>query len=213
MSSLEGLGSSVWRWWNLYTERPGGKKLGQDTFNPSTRGQSRGCQEKQPGPQSKRQWCVIESGQLGAPGQQFWESPCWRPGVSARTESCFSLFLTEHLCLKATFHYVTKVRGGIWTPGHLDAWTSGGEWASWTDKLWGPRFHFRKGAGSWAARGVENNAGSLRQIRQALFTPVKGRHADRQMAPMHKPARTDTRAGWRSEGKSCNRGSRLWPQG
>lgn len=42
MSSLEGLGSRVWRWWNLYTERPGGKKLGQDTFNPSTRGQSRG---------------------------------------------------------------------------------------------------------------------------------------------------------------------------
>lgn len=41
MSSLEGLGSGVWRWWNLYTERPGGKKLGQGTFNPSTQGQSR----------------------------------------------------------------------------------------------------------------------------------------------------------------------------
>lgn len=36
MLSLEGLGGGVWRWWNLYTERPGGKKLGQGTFNPST---------------------------------------------------------------------------------------------------------------------------------------------------------------------------------
>lgn len=50
---------------------------------------------------------------------------------------------------------------------------------------------------------IEKDTRSLRQIRQALLTPAKDRHTDRQ-APMHKPTRTDTLAGWRNESKGSD---------
>lgn len=120
MSSLAGLGGGVWRWWNLNTERPGGKKLGQGTFNPSTQELSKRMSSETEQAMVMYAWVWSARGPKAA---------VLRSSLLEASNECQNrvlLFPLPYLLTEQTFAWrplSITWRKSEEESGHLDAWT------------------------------------------------------------------------------------------